>query len=99
MSKAEKAAFDRIAAGSLPKCSAQTLANLMEACLIERHSVVIARDRFGPVVRYEYSVPISVHMRWCEWMICPKRRTKRKSVVPQLAADGLPLFAAPGSST
>lgn len=67
----------------------------MEAGLIERHTVVLARDRLGPVVRYEYSVPIPVHIRWCEWMISPKRRAKGKSAVPQRTADDLPLFAVP----
>lgn len=91
--KAEMAAFDRVAAGSPPKCSAQTLANLAEAGLIERHTVVIARDRLGPVVRYEYSVPIGAHIQWCEWMTRPKHRAKCRAAPTQQAAEDLPLFA------
>lgn len=96
MSKAEMGAFDRIAAGSPPKCSTRTLARLTEANLIERHSVEIAKDRLGPVIRYEYSVPIPLHILWCEWMTRPKVRHRYKSLPPQRTADDLPLFRPQG---
>lgn len=98
MSKAEMAAFDRIAAGGPHRSSTRTLASLMEAGLIDRHSVVVARDRLGHVVRYEYSVPVPMHIQWCEWMMRPKHRAKRKSAVQQLTADDLPLFSVPRSA-
>ncbi len=93
LSRAARQAFDRIASGAQPRSSDRTLADLSEAGLVERHTIEIAtRDRFGPIVRYEYSVPIAMHMRWCEWMTRPKRRTKRRATPPQKTVDGLPLF-------
>lgn len=49
MSKCEVQAFERIAFGAPPRCSAGTIANLLNAALIERHEVILAVDRLGPV--------------------------------------------------
>ncbi len=93
MAKAERNAFDRIAAGVAMKSSTRTLSRLVDAGLIERHAVELApADRFGPIVRYEYSVPLQLHIRWCEWMTRPRIRAKRKVALPQRPADDLPLF-------
>jgi hypothetical protein len=67
MSKAERNAFDRIAAGAPPKSSARTLDSIVATGLVERHKVFLTSpDRFGPIYRYDYSVPVPVHMAWCE---------------------------------
>jgi hypothetical protein len=95
MSKAEIDAFDRIAAGGPHRSSTRTLSKLMEAGLVQRHSVAIGPpDRFGPVVRYEYSVSIGAHMQRCEWKI----RSRRKSALPQRVVEELPLFALAGGA-
>jgi hypothetical protein len=98
MTRAHRNAFDRIAVGAQPESSARTLDRLVEAGLLERRKVTLtAADRFGPVYRYDYSVPISVHISWCEWMTRPKRREKRKPLPPQRPVEELPLFGTAGS--
>lgn len=62
-----EAAFNEVAAGQTPRCRARTLHWLEEHGLIERHSTVVGRDRFGDIVRPTFSVPTWVHIRWCEW--------------------------------
>ncbi|MGJ4941418.1 hypothetical protein ACQR1W_12665 [Bradyrhizobium sp. HKCCYLS1011] len=97
MSKAERAAFDRIAAGAPPKSSTQTLSRLIEAGLVERHTTALAADRFGQIVRHEYSVPLAAHLNWCEWMTRPKTRVRRKALPKQEPVDELPLFGQPNA--
>lgn len=95
MSEAERNAFDRIAARAPPKSSTQTLDGLVATGLVERHKVCLASpDRFGPICRYDYSVPFPVHMVWCEWMTRPRSRHRRKPAPPQRSVDDLPLFGA-----
>lgn len=87
MKKAEIGAFDRVAAGGAPRCSDRTIARLVERGLIERHLVRVAsNDHFGPIVKHEYSVPIALHIEWCDWMTRPKTRSKRGASAP--AAPG-----------
>jgi hypothetical protein len=94
LTNAQRRAFERIAAGAPPKCSARTLDSLVRAGLVERHKVSLApADRFGPIYQYAYSVPIAAHMSWCEWFTRPDRRRRRKSLPPQLPIDDLPLFS------
>jgi len=100
MSKAEQNAFDRIAAGAPMKNSTRTFSRLVDAGLIERHAVELAPgDRFGPIARYEYSVRLQLHIRWCEWMTRPRIRAKRKVALPQLPAADLPLFGSLSART
>jgi hypothetical protein len=91
MTASETKAFERIAAGMAPRCSAKTIEKLLGAGLIERHKRTVAVDRLGPVFVYEYSVPIAVHFQWCEHVSRPRakgHRSKRPAAAP---LDDLPL--------
>ena len=92
MSKSEAQAFERIAFGASQRCSEGTIKKLLDAGLIERHEVIIAVDRLGPVLKYEYSVPIAIHFQWCEYKSKPKAKSRRAKPSPVASVGDLPLF-------
>lgn len=98
LSKSEVQAFERIAFNMPPQCSAKTIKKLLDAGLIERHQQVLAVDRLGPVVRYEYSVPIALHFQWCEYRSRPKSKGRRSKPAVVAEIDDLPLFRYGGKS-
>jgi hypothetical protein len=72
-------AFDAIAAGLTPKMSKSTADTLLELGLIERN---VAKRHFAdglpPSDSVFYSVPIDLHIRWCEHWISPVQRAPGK---------------------
>ncbi len=66
--KAQIAAFERIAINEPPGCGEKTLAVLVDKGLVERtQDKILGRDRFGEIRVPQYAVPIWHHIAWCEW--------------------------------
>jgi hypothetical protein len=65
--KAAGPAFDAMAAGFEPRASTKTLAMLVEHGLIERTDEHIGSSAGPTLRRPRYSVPIPMHIQWCEW--------------------------------
>lgn len=91
-SKSEIQAFECIVAGAPPMCAAKAIEKLLNAGLIERHDVVVGADRFGPIVKHEYFVPVNVHFQWCEYTSRPRVRRPPTRQPTQEPPDSLPLF-------
>jgi len=68
-------AFEAVATGQRPRCTALTLHWLEQRGLIERHP----SDQ-GP----KFSVPIAVHIAWCEW--AAEAETRRQAMKKRLGA-------------
>ena len=69
LTKAQNEAFERIACSMEPACSGRTITALLDAGLILESRRTIGRDALGPIQICEYSVPIPIHMEWCEWCL------------------------------
>ena len=62
---AQRRALDAIGCGQPPRCSAKTIAALLEAGLIVDAGGEVRRDAFGSYRVPSYEMPILVHMQWC----------------------------------
>lgn len=68
MTPAQRRDFELIATNQRPRGGVLTLRALKARGLIEDAPPrVVGRDRFGDIVVPNWSVPLSVHMQWCEW--------------------------------
>jgi hypothetical protein len=67
MTKAQIAAFERIAVGQLPMATHKTLMVLRAKGLIDYTEKVVGLDALGKITIPEWFVPLSVHRQWCEW--------------------------------
>ena len=65
--KAQIAAFEQICIGQKPVGPVHLFDRLEKKGLIEKKERILCYDRFGPVFVPEYSVPIPIHMQWCQW--------------------------------
>jgi hypothetical protein len=67
MTKAQIAAFERIAVNEPNGANHQTLVALRAKGLIDYESEVVGRDALGLVTVPRWFVPLPVHAQWCEW--------------------------------
>lgn len=68
MTPAQRRDFERIAIGQPPLGGYRTIEKLKARGLVEDGpTVVVGRDRFGPVTRPSWYVPLPFHARWCRW--------------------------------
>ncbi len=67
MTKAQIEAFERIATNQMPGCPWPTIDVLLSAGVIERGPSERRRDALGVYDIPSFSVPLPVHIRWCEW--------------------------------
>jgi hypothetical protein len=67
-SKAQRAAFERIAINDCGPFHPATINALLRKGLIwEAPARLIGRDKLGPIFRAEYAVPPAIHYQWCAW--------------------------------
>lgn len=67
MTKAQIAAFERIAVNHEPMATHKTLLALRAKGLIGYTDKVIGRDALGKITVPEWFVPIHAHLQWCQW--------------------------------
>ncbi len=67
MTKPQREAFERIAVNMFPLCRSKTLDALLKAGVIELGEPETYRDGLGSYQVPTYSVPLPIHMQWCEW--------------------------------
>ena len=67
LTKAQRRAFEAIAINIPPRASRVTLDALVSKGVIEVHKRTVGHDCFGGIVIDDYSVPLPVHMQWCQW--------------------------------
>lgn len=67
MTKAQRAAFERIAINQEPRCSAVIIDKLLAAGVIERGPPKRYRDKLGSFEVSTFTVPVAVHHQWCCW--------------------------------
>jgi hypothetical protein len=67
MTKAQIAAFERIAVNEPNGANHQTLVKLRERGLIDYETDVVGRDALGPISVPRWFVPLPIHAQWCEW--------------------------------
>jgi len=68
MTTAQRRDFERIAIGQSPLGGYRVLNALKTRGLIKDASPkVVGRDASGEIVIPQWSVPIPVHMQWCQW--------------------------------
>lgn len=90
---AARRAFDEIASGNdRPKASRKTMDTLVEAGFVERIvRLVHFSDGLPPLQHVVFSVPINLHIAWCEHWASPeiRARGKRRGGPNADAAPGL----------
>ena len=64
---AQRRAFEIIAINLFPRCRPATIDALVARGLVTVQQRQIARDRFGPIMVPDYSVPPDIHRQWCAW--------------------------------
>jgi hypothetical protein len=69
LTKAELGAFELLAIGQASHASPRTLKSLEKRGYLDSESQYLSG--YPPVAVCKYSVPISVHIAWCQW--CEKR--------------------------
>lgn len=67
LTKAQRAAFERIAINQQPMAGHKTLVKLRELGLIDYENEVIGRDALGKITVPRWFVPLPVHHQWCQW--------------------------------
>lgn len=67
MTKAQIAAFERIAVNQSPGCTWPTIDALLNAGVIERGPAETRRDALGVYTIPSFYVPLPIHAQWCEW--------------------------------
>lgn len=65
--KAQRNAFERIATGDDSRVHPETAKALIAKGLIESEMVTVGHDRFGAITVASYTVPLLLHMQWCQW--------------------------------
>lgn len=91
--KAQRAVLDAIGCGDFcPRMTRQTRDALLKAGLIREAGYrVLGKDRFGEVRIPEYSMPLPVHIAWCEAMAeecdAPRAHPRRSTVRQKRVLD------------
>lgn len=67
MTKAQRAAFERIAIGQPPMAAHKVLLKLRERGLVDYTDKIVGRDALGKIIVPEWFVPFAIHAQWCEW--------------------------------
>ena len=67
MTKAQIAAFERIAVNAAPGVAWPTIDALLKAGVIERGPSKTRRDAMGVYEIPSFYVPLPIHAQWCEW--------------------------------
>lgn len=68
MTAKQRETFERIASGeALPPATGKTFEKLLARGVIQRDDDRQLGDRLGKFSIPQYSVPLSVHMQWCNW--------------------------------
>lgn len=67
MTKAQIAAFERIAINQYHEAPHKTLMALRQRGLIDYQNEVVGRDALGKITVPRWFVPLPIHMKWCEW--------------------------------
>ena len=67
MTKAQIAAFERIAINQPHDATHKTLIALRQRGVIDYEDQVVGRDALGKIVVPRWFVPLPVHAQWCEW--------------------------------
>lgn len=67
MTKVQRDAFEAIATNQTPQCGWKSIDALLKAGVIERGGSEKRRDALGTYEIPSFSVPLPVHMQWCEW--------------------------------
>ena len=67
MTKAQRAAFERIAVNQSHGANHKTLLALRGAGLVDYKNRVVGRDALGAITVPDWCVPLPVHAQWCQW--------------------------------
>ena len=67
MTKAQVAAFERIAVNEAPACGQKTLGALLRAGVVVQGTPERRRDALGSYEVPSFYVPLPVHLQWCIW--------------------------------
>lgn len=63
----QRAVFEQIAVGNDAGHHPKTVGVLLDRGAIEVTWEVRGRDRFGEIRVPRYTVPLGLHVRWCQW--------------------------------
>lgn len=94
-SAAEIEAFDALASGGEPRRSGDAISSLVRRGFLKPTGWKLEPGGAdGQLTRHRYTVPIALHLAWCEWALATSFAPRIRSAVPTATtSDQLSLFA------